>query len=138
MVDCVQGSDEYLPLHFYQDGEQLQLLNGQAESIDITCPIRILHGMRDTIVPYSCSTKLLSCLKSADVHLTLIKVCSMSAKWPCYYPERISRQPYLAVASLVSFFASSLLLYVQDGDHQLSRPQDLSSMLAAVQEMEDY
>lgn len=93
-----QGSDEYLPLHFYQDGEQLQLLNGQAESIDITCPIRILHGMRDTIVPYSCSTKLLSCLKSADVHLTLIK----------------------------------------DGDHQLSRPQDLSSMLAAVQEMEDY
>ena len=75
MTTCLQGSDEYLPLQFYQDGEQLQLLSGQPESIDITCPIRILHGMRDTIVPYSCSTKLLNCLKSGDVHLTLIKVC---------------------------------------------------------------
>ena len=71
---CLQGSEEYLPLQFYQDGEQLQLLTGAADSIDINCPIRILHGMRDSIVPYSCSTKLLSCLKAADVHLTLVKV----------------------------------------------------------------
>ena len=71
---CKQDSDEYLPLQFYQDGEQMQLLSGQADSIDIDCPIRILHGMKDTIVPYSCSTKLLNCLKATDVHLTLVKV----------------------------------------------------------------
>ena len=54
--------------------------------IPITCPVRILHGMKDASVPWQLSLKLVDQLASEDVRL----------------------------------------IYVKDGDHRLSAPQDLA------------
>jgi pimeloyl-ACP methyl ester carboxylesterase len=55
---------------FWQSGEALRLL-GAAIAID--CPVRLLHGEKDEIVPVGVPLKLLAQLRSADVQLTLIK-----------------------------------------------------------------
>ncbi len=47
------------------------LLLGAA--IPISCPVRILHGMRDADVPWQHSVKLADCLASEDVRLIFIK-----------------------------------------------------------------
>lgn len=54
--------------------------------IQISCPIRILHGMKDEAVPWQLSLKLVDNLVSSDVRL----------------------------------------IYVKEGDHRLSTPQDLA------------
>jgi pimeloyl-ACP methyl ester carboxylesterase len=65
------------------DGRDHLLLTGP---IDITCPVRILHGMNDPEIPWRHSLKLAECLKTPDVRL----------------------------------------IFVKDGDHRLSRDEDLS------------
>ena len=56
------------------------------------CPVRILHGVEDRMVPPDVSHQLMRWLETPDVHLTLLK----------------------------------------DGDHRLSRPQDLRTLLLMV------
>lgn len=56
------------------------------DQINITCPIRILHGMKDASVPWELSLKLVEKLASTDIEL----------------------------------------IYVKNGDHRLSEPQDLA------------
>ena len=73
----MQAEGDFLPLQFYEEGQQLRLLEKGGASIDVTCPIRIFHGLQDTVVPSTCSTRLVECLKATDVHLTLIKVLIM-------------------------------------------------------------
>jgi pimeloyl-ACP methyl ester carboxylesterase len=75
-----------------EDGRRHLLLRG---SIDIRCPVRLLHGMADPDVPYQTSISLAEKLTSADVTVTLIK----------------------------------------DGDHRLSREEDLQRVFAAVEEL---
>ena len=41
--------------------------------IPLTCPVRLIHGMRDESVPWETSLRLVRALKSDDVRLTLIK-----------------------------------------------------------------
>jgi len=41
--------------------------------IAITCPVRVLHGMRDPDVPWQHSLKLAECLQAQDVRLIFIK-----------------------------------------------------------------
>ncbi|MDE2391729.1 MAG: alpha/beta hydrolase [Rhodospirillales bacterium] len=41
--------------------------------IEVTCPVRILHGMKDADVPWRQSLKLMENLASQDVRLTFIK-----------------------------------------------------------------
>lgn len=63
---------EPTPTHpgFFTDAEgQMRL----TEAIDITCPVRLLHGQRDTDVPWEISLKLAQQLRSDDVQVTLIK-----------------------------------------------------------------
>jgi pimeloyl-ACP methyl ester carboxylesterase len=55
---------------FWQSGEALRLL-GAAIAID--CPVRLLHGEKDDVVPVGVPLKLLAQLRSADVQLTLVK-----------------------------------------------------------------
>lgn len=62
------------------------------DQIDITCPIRILHGLKDASVPWDLSLKLTENLASKDVQL----------------------------------------IYVKDGDHRLSEPQDLALLERTV------
>ncbi|WP_119461028.1 alpha/beta fold hydrolase [Rhodospirillaceae bacterium SYSU D60014] len=77
-----------------EDGRTRLLLRGP---IDLTCPVRLLHGMRDADVPWQTSLRLSDQLASDDVRILLIK----------------------------------------DGDHRLSRPQDLQRLFAAVTELSD-
>ena len=41
--------------------------------IPLTCPVRLMHGMRDESVPWETSLRLARALKSDDVRLTLVK-----------------------------------------------------------------
>lgn len=79
------------PMHagFWQDGQAQLLLGG---TIDITCPIRLLHGQRDADVPWDISMQLARVLRSDDVQVALIK----------------------------------------DGDHRLSRDQDVNLLLRTI------
>ncbi len=62
------------------------------QTIPLTCPVRLLHGMKDDAVPWQTSLALSDKLQSDDVAVTLIK----------------------------------------DGDHRLSRVEDLERLKAAV------
>jgi pimeloyl-ACP methyl ester carboxylesterase len=53
-----------------EEGRNHLLLGGP---IAITCPVRILHGMRDPDVPWRQSLKLAECLESGDVRLIFLK-----------------------------------------------------------------
>jgi pimeloyl-ACP methyl ester carboxylesterase len=46
------------------------LLDG---AIDVHCPVMLLHGMADTVVPWAVSLRLANALASADVQAVLIK-----------------------------------------------------------------
>ena len=53
-----------------EDGRRHLLLDGP---IDIRCPVRILHGMRDSDVPWRRSITLIERLQGEDATLTLLK-----------------------------------------------------------------
>ncbi|WEK45360.1 MAG: alpha/beta hydrolase [Candidatus Andeanibacterium colombiense] len=55
---------------FWRDGQARRLLGG---TIPLTCPVRLLHGQRDTDVPYAISLRLAAALRSDDVQVVLIK-----------------------------------------------------------------
>jgi pimeloyl-ACP methyl ester carboxylesterase len=61
--------------------------------IPLTCPVRLLHGMKDEDVPWRHGVRLVEALAGGDVTLTLIK----------------------------------------DGDHRLSRPEDLDRLWATAE-----
>ena len=73
----------------WQSGEANRLLQSP---IGIDCPVRLLHGQRDTDVPWHHSPHLASLIRSDDVQVTLVK----------------------------------------DGDHRLSREQDMALLLRVV------
>lgn len=56
--------------HLVQDGSQHLLLQAP---IAVTCPVRVLQGMRDTDVPWERALVLVDRLRSDDVTLTLLK-----------------------------------------------------------------
>ena len=53
-----------------EDGRTHALLGGP---IPIRCPVRLLHGLKDTAVPWRSALELQEKLDSADVEVTLIK-----------------------------------------------------------------
>jgi len=55
---------------FWESGEGCRLLH---VPIALDCPVRLLHGQRDDVVPWNISLALAEKLRSADVQLTLIK-----------------------------------------------------------------
>jgi pimeloyl-ACP methyl ester carboxylesterase len=55
---------------FWESGERLKLLAGE---IAIDVPVRLLHGLDDTDVPWRISLDLLQRLRTADARLTLVK-----------------------------------------------------------------
>lgn len=74
---------------FWRSGQANLLLDGM---IAVDCPVRLLHGLDDTIVPPSIAFRLGRALRSAAVQTILIK----------------------------------------EGDHRLSRPQDLALLKTTV------
>ena len=77
---------------FWESGKANRLLQNE---IAIDCPVRLIHGQRDSDVPWQISLDIAAQLRSADVQALLIK----------------------------------------DGDHRLSRPQDIAVMLQTVQDL---
>ena len=63
---------EPTPTHprFWADGESNRLLGG---TIALDCPVRLVHGQQDEVVPWDVSLKLAERLRSADVQVTLVK-----------------------------------------------------------------
>lgn len=55
---------------FWRDAEERKLL---ANPVAIDCPVRLLHGQRDTDVPWRVSLELAEALRSDDVQVMLIK-----------------------------------------------------------------
>ena len=60
----------HLTARFWESGQRLLLLDGE---IAIDCPVRLLHGERDTEVPLDIAFRPLRALRSADVQLKVIK-----------------------------------------------------------------
>lgn len=69
--DNAYGCDP-TPTHagFWADGQAQLLLDGE---IALSCPVRLLHGMRDPDVPWEIALRLAAALRSDDVQVTLIK-----------------------------------------------------------------
>jgi pimeloyl-ACP methyl ester carboxylesterase len=80
--------------HLIEDGRRHLLLRG---TIPLTCPVRLLHGMRDADVPWRTSQRIAERLAGDDVRITLVK----------------------------------------DGDHRLSRDQDIALLCRTVGELLD-
>ena len=81
-----------ITLKLIEDGRRHLLLRG---TIDLDCPVRLLHGLRDPDVPWQRSLQLADKLAADDVRIHLVK----------------------------------------DGDHRLSREQDLRLLCRTVEEL---
>ena len=55
---------------FWESGETLKLLDAP---IPIACPVRLLHGLADSDVPWRISLRILEQVEAPDAHLCLIK-----------------------------------------------------------------
>jgi pimeloyl-ACP methyl ester carboxylesterase len=78
--------------HLIEDGRRNLVLR---DAVDITCPVRLMHGQKDTAVPWETSLRLAERITGDDVAVHLVK----------------------------------------DGDHRLSRPQDLERLCGFVEEL---
>jgi pimeloyl-ACP methyl ester carboxylesterase len=77
---------------FWQSGQHNLMLG---EAIEITCPVRLIQGQQDDVVPWDIAVKTSALLRSDDVQTILVK----------------------------------------DGDHRLSRPQDIALLLRTVESL---
>ncbi len=59
-----------ITMKLIEDGRQRLLLRKQ---IPLTCPVRLIHGMRDPDVPWTTSQRLAAALASEDVEITYVK-----------------------------------------------------------------
>jgi len=93
-VHMMPGYDRPVPLSqgFFDEARTHEVLNAP---IGFDGPVRILHGMRDDLVPWQHGVRLIETLTSPDARMELIK----------------------------------------DGDHRLSRPQDLDRLVEMVAEL---
>lgn len=86
---------EPTPTHatFFADAECHVRLNG---AINLTCPVRLIHGQRDEDVPWEVSLRLEAAVRSDDVQVTLIEDGD----------HRLSRESDIALikAAVASFY----------------------------------
>ena len=68
--DSPGGEGLLTTLDFWRSGQDLRLLEG---AIDIMCPVRLVHGDADEVVPVAIALRLMERLRSSDVQLTLLK-----------------------------------------------------------------
>lgn len=95
LVPSAYGEPYAMTRDLIEEGRDHLLLD---QPINLACPVRLLHGMKDPDVPYSHGIRLAEALSGPDLRLTLIK----------------------------------------DGDHRLSRDQDIALLLETVDELLGY
>ncbi len=88
------GDSYYISQALIEDGRRHLLLN---DRIAVTCPIRLLHGLEDSEVPWQTALRLQSKIVSRNIITTIIK----------------------------------------DGNHRLSRPQDLEQIITIAADLID-
>ncbi len=64
------GQDYIITLKLITDGRKNLLLR---DKIAVNCPVRLIHGLHDTDVPWATSQKISKRLQSTDVETTFIK-----------------------------------------------------------------
>lgn len=70
--NCMPGEAPYPITHgLIEDGRRNALLD--KEAIAISCPVHLLHGMKDPDVPWELSLELARKLQRKDVEITLVK-----------------------------------------------------------------
>jgi len=84
------GEDMVTTLGFWRSGEANRLLD---RDLPLSCPVRLLHGQADSVVPWEIATRLAARLHSPDVQTLLVK----------------------------------------DGDHRLSRDEDIALLLGLIE-----
>lgn len=96
-VFMMPGYNRPVPLSqaFFDEAQAHDVLN---TALAFDGPVRILHGMKDEVVPWQHGVRLLKTMTSRDAHIHLIK----------------------------------------DGDHRLSRDQDLALLVQMVTELRIY
>lgn len=72
LLHVPSGYDESYPIthRLIEEGREHLVLR---EAIDLDCPVRLIHGLADTDVPWETSSRLARMLASQDVELTLVK-----------------------------------------------------------------
>lgn len=74
IVDMKWGFRNYLiGKALIEDAKKWLCLRDGPNSIDITCPVRLIQGLADEEIPTSLSLKLVEALKSDDVELAFVK-----------------------------------------------------------------
>lgn len=72
VIDFTSGHCTYkITKNLIEDGRKNLLLN--KKTVDINCPVRLLHSISDKDVPYQTSLNLAEKIKSIDVEVHLIK-----------------------------------------------------------------
>lgn len=71
LKNCMPGEDDYpITRRLIEEGRRHLLLDG---TVDIRCPVHLLHGMQDPDVPWQLSVELAQKLAREDVGITLVK-----------------------------------------------------------------
>lgn len=71
LPNCMPGENDYpITQELISEGRNHLVLN---DTIAITCPVRLLHGMKDADVPWQLSVELAQKIAQDDVEITLIK-----------------------------------------------------------------
>ena len=71
VYDSGKPSGDFISRKLIENSKKYNMLN--REQINLKCPIRLIHGLIDTVVPYNTSLKFAKIVKSKDVKLYIEK-----------------------------------------------------------------
>ena len=72
VYDSGVPSGDFISRKLIENSKKYNMLN--REKVNITCPIRLIHGLIDSVVPFNSSIKFAQIVESQDVKLILEKI----------------------------------------------------------------